>query len=180
MNRSLRVFVCLCLCLAGLGAGELGSADEYEIKAAMLLNLTRFVEWPASKLGDHSAPFVIGIVGHDPFGRDLDKLLGGKNVAGHPIVVQRLSASQHLEGCHILFVGRGERRKLDELSPSLARTSVLTVGDGDRFAASGSVVGLVVRDNRVQIEVNLAAAQRHGLVISSRLLRLVTVVKDGD
>ncbi len=180
MNRSLRAFVAFCLCLAGLHAGELGSADEYEIKAAMLLNLTRFVEWPGPKLGDHSAPFVIGIVGHDPFGRDLDKLLGGKTVSGHPIVIQRLSSTQHLESCHLLFVSRGERKKLEEATPALAKASVLTVGDGDKFAASGSVVGLVVRDNRVQIEVNLTAAQRHGLVISSRLLRLVTVVKDGD
>lgn len=179
MNRSLRAIISLLILLTAASAAELGSADEYEIKAAMLLNLTRFIEWPAAKLGDSAAPFVIGIIGNDPFGRDLDKLLNGKAVNGHPVQIVRMTANQHVESCHILFVSRGERKRFEEMAATLARASVLTVGDGDRFTSGGSVVGFVIRDNRVQIEVNLGAAQRHGLVVSSRLLRLATVVKDG-
>jgi hypothetical protein len=168
------------LCLPSMQAADLGSADEYEIKAAMILNLTRFVEWPAARMGDGNAPFVIGILGHDPFGKDLDKQLAGRSVGGHPVVIQRLVNGVHAETCHILFVTRGERRKLDEIAPVLAKASVLTVGDGDKFASSGSVFGLVLRESRVQLEVNLSAAQRNGLVVSSRLLKLATVIKEGS
>jgi len=179
LKRWLQVLLSVLPCLSLLQAGDAGSPDEYEIKAAMLLNLTRFVEWPAAKMGAGSAPFVIGILGHDPFGRDLDKLLAGKTVAGHPVVIERLSSAGHPEACHVLFITRGERKKLDEMGADLARSSVLTVGDGEKFAAAGSVVGLVLRENRVQLEVNISAAQHSGLVISSRLLKLATVVKDG-
>lgn len=180
MNRLPRALLILSLSLPLSQGGDQSTADEYEIKAAMLVNLTKFVEWPAAKLGDAGSPFVIGVLGHDPFGHDLDKQLAGKSVAGHPVVIQRLTAGGKPETCHILFVTRAERRKFEELGTVLSRSSVLTVGDGDRFASSGSVFGLVLRGDRVQLEVNLSAAQRNGLVISSRLLKLATVIKEGS
>lgn len=158
----------------------MSSADEYEIKAAMLLNLALFVEWSPSKLGPRNSPFVIGIVGRDPFGQDLEKVIGNKTVAGHPVVVERLGNGGKADACHILFIARSERKRMSEISNSLTQKPVLTIGDGDRFAASGSIFGLVIRDNRVQLEVNIGAAQRNGFAISSRLLRIATVVRDGS
>lgn len=92
MNRLPQALLILALGLPLSQAGDQSTADEYEIKAAMLVNLTKFVEWPAAKLGDAGSPFVIGVLGHDPFGHDLDKQLAGKSVAGHPVVIQRLTA----------------------------------------------------------------------------------------
>ncbi len=93
MTRRLEALLVLSLCLTLLQAEDHGGADEYEIKAAMLLNLTKFVQWPAAKLGDASGPFVIGVLGRDPFGRDLDQQVAGKTVNGHPVVVQRLNVT---------------------------------------------------------------------------------------
>lgn len=179
MNRAVRATLWLWLCLFATTAKGLESADEYEIKAAMLLNLTHFVEWPAAKLGAPGTPFVIGIVGSDPFGKDIDKVIVGKTVSGHAIAIQRFRNAPHAECCHILFITQSERRNVSDIITLLGRAPVLTVGDGEKFAAAGATVGFVLRDNRVQIEVNLESAQRHGLTFSSRLLRLVTVVKDG-
>ncbi len=50
MTRRLEALLVLSLCLTLLQAEDHGGADEYEIKAAMLLNLTKFVQWPAAKL----------------------------------------------------------------------------------------------------------------------------------
>jgi hypothetical protein len=179
LHRGIRVIVGLILITALVRAADIRSADEYEIKAAMLVNLGHFVEWPASKLGASDMPFVIGIVGRGPFGRDLDQRLAGKTIAGHPISIQHLSSSQRLDACHILFISQSESKKLDDISAAVMHAAVLTVGDKENMASAGSVVGFVVRDDRVQLEINLAAAQRQGLVISSRLLRIATVVKDG-
>lgn len=179
MSRAVRASLWLGLYLFCVTAKDAESADEYEIKAAMLLNITHFVEWPAAKLGETGAPFVIGIVGSDPFGKDIDKVVAGKNVSGHAIVIQRFRNAPHAECCQLLFIAQSERRNLTEITDLLGHAPVLTVGDGEKFASSGATVGFVLRNNRVQIEVNLESAQRHGLTVSSRLLRLVTVVKDG-
>jgi hypothetical protein len=49
---------------------------------------------------------------------------------------------------------------------------VLTVGDAPDFLARGGVVEFVREGNRVRFDVNIGEAQRAGLVVSSRLLRV--------
>ncbi|HET6899288.1 MAG TPA: YfiR family protein, partial [Vicinamibacteria bacterium] len=48
------------------------SPTEYEVKAAFLYNFARFVEWPPDTFHDGETPFVIAVLGHDPFGSVLD------------------------------------------------------------------------------------------------------------
>jgi len=55
---------------------------------------------------------------------------------------------------------------------------MLTVGEGDDFPAAGGVIGLVIEDNKVRFDVNLEAAERAGLKISSKLLKLARNVRE--
>ena len=56
---------------------------------------------------------------------------------------------------------------------------VLTVGDGDGFARGGGMIGLFVEDGRMRFAINPNAAQRAGLRLSSQLLKLARIVKEG-
>jgi hypothetical protein len=56
--------------------------------------------------------------------------------------------------------------------------SVLVVGESEGFARAGGVIGFTVEGGTVGFEVNRAAAERAGLTISSRLLKLSRVVGD--
>jgi len=67
------------------------SPTEFEVKAAFLYNFARFVEWPAETGHDPGTPFVIAILGHDPFGAVLDETVAGKTVGGRPIEVRRVA-----------------------------------------------------------------------------------------
>ncbi len=44
--------------------------SEYQVKAVFLFNFGQFVEWPKDAFDTPQAPFVIGILGDDPFGQD--------------------------------------------------------------------------------------------------------------
>ena len=44
------------------------SSLEYEVKAAFLLNFTKFIDWPAPETPGPDSPFTICILGDDPFG----------------------------------------------------------------------------------------------------------------
>jgi hypothetical protein len=164
---------------AGAAAGQSGSFGEYEVKSAMLYHLTKFVEWPGPKGGDGASPFQVCVFDSDPFGRELDKALAGKAVGAHPVTVRRLGGDPSAEGCHVLLVARADWRRFRDLIPALAKAGVLTVADGEHLAGSGAVIGLAMRDERVQLEINMTAAQRSGLTISSKLLRIADVVKEG-
>src|ERR1700681_3665474 len=53
------------------------TSNEYQVKAAFLYNFAKFVDWPAEAFGSSGAPFVIGVVGDDPFGGALDQAING-------------------------------------------------------------------------------------------------------
>lgn len=153
-------------------------ASEYEVKAAFLYNFARFVEWPPDAIGPAPAPFVIGVLGADPFGDTLDRTMAGKAVGGHPVQVRRLDDPEAARQVHILFVSSSERDRLRTIVKSAGR-STLIVGETSDFARSGGMIGFRVDDRRVRFEINPARAEEAHLKVSSQLLKLATIVR-GD
>ncbi len=149
---------------------------EYQIKAAFLYNFAKFVEWPADAFPDPHAPIVVGIVGEDPFGSVLDKIVLGKSVNGRELLIKRFKPGPDLRNCHILFISSSEKKHLAPILESLQGSSVLTVGETDRFVQSGGVVNFILEENKVRFEINSDAAGRARLKISSKLLALARIV----
>lgn len=157
--------------------GAVDSAGEYEIKAAIYVNVLRLVDWPAGKYGDASMPLVIGVAGSDEMARALDEVAQSKMAAGRRIVVRRLSGISGIEDCGSVFLGGGDRKRIEAALQAVGKAPVLTVGESDGFISLGGMIDLQVRDNRVQIVVDLEAAQNAGLSISSRLLKIAVLKK---
>jgi hypothetical protein len=133
-----------------------------------------FVDWPEDAA---EAPVCIGVLGHDPFGRLLDRMLEGKSVGHRPFEARRLKAGADLRHCQIVFISASEQRRLRSILEGVHGAPVLTVGDTPGFCESGGMVNLAVADNRVRLQVNLEAATKAGLMVSSRLLSLATIVR---
>jgi hypothetical protein len=145
---------------------------EYQVKAAFLYNFAKFVEWPADAPGES---FCIGILGSDPFGPLIDQTLAGKTLGGRAVVVHRFSRPEDAFACQIVFLAS----PATSLKPALKRfenRAVLTVGDAPAFCQSGGIVGFEIVDQRIRFAVNLEAADRAQLKLSSKLLSLATKV----
>jgi YfiR/HmsC-like len=155
------------------------SYSEYEVKAAMLYNLAKFVKWPAHQATRGSGAIAVGVFGSDPFGPLLEQMLRDRTVHGKPILLRRSDSLAELEECQILFIGRAERRQIPMVLRQVRPFSVLTVGETEGFARFGGMVAFKVEDNRLRLQVNLVAAERAGIKISSKLLKLATVVRSG-
>ena len=97
-NRSVPRFSRAWLMLVGLlglvphvnAADAADVSKEYQIKAAFVYNFTKFVEWPATRFAETDSPIVIGVLGENPFGGELDKMVQGRKVHGRAIVVRRV------------------------------------------------------------------------------------------
>lgn len=162
-----------------LGWGEAsGRPSEHEVKAAFLYKFARYVEWPTGSFADDQAPIVIGVVGRDPFGPILDRIVAGKVVQGRSVEIERIDSIGKLKTCHILFFGSSEKLRLGQYFEALDRASVLTVSELEWFARSGGMIHLKIDKERIGFEVNVDNAGRAGLKISSRLLKLATIVED--
>lgn len=149
---------------------------EWEVKAAFLFNFAKFIDWPASKLPP-SGPLVIGILGEDPFGADLEKTIGGKNVLGHPIETKRFASPHEARGAHIVFISESERRRLSQILKTLSGHSVLTVAQLDNFCELGGMINFRLAGNKVRFEIDQDTAEKEGLKISSKLLSVAIVKK---
>ena len=172
---SLRVFI-VALVVSILGFTSIvramapDSVPEYEVKAAMIYNFALFVEWP--KEVSPSSPIVVGVLGDDPFGPILENTFRGKTAQGRGIQIRRFASQEELQPCEILFVSQSERKRMSEITDAIGRNSVLTIGDMKDFTELGGVIGFKIEDKQIRFEINLEAAQRAGLKISYKLLRL--------
>jgi hypothetical protein len=162
--------------LASRGAGGGGSQSEYAVKAAFLLNFAKFIEWPPSAFASAGAPIVIGVLGSDPFGPQLEAILEGKTVEGRRLQSKRVNSASAAEGIHMLFVPASSVSRMGELA-SLRGKPVLLVGESPGFAQKHGHIGFYMEKGRIAFEVHVSRAKTTGANISSRLLQLARIVQ---
>lgn len=172
------VFVLLCVILASVPSTyAFCSPNEYELKAAFLLNFASYVEWPSHVAADAGGTFVIGIFGDDPFGPLLDQTVAGKTINGRRVEIRRFSSIRDLRPCHVLFISSSEDGRTGRILNAIKDWHALTVGETEGFARNGGCIGFFLEDKKVRFEINPDEAHRNGLKISSKLLKLARVVK---
>jgi hypothetical protein len=150
--------------------------SPYQVKAAFIYNFLKFVEWPPQSFPTTDTPYVVGVLGKDPFGSVLDDTMRDKTVNGRKIHVIRVT-EQNMHQCHLLFVSSSERRRYKEIFSRLKSAPVLLVGETDDFAESGGAIGFFIEQNKVRFEINPEAAKRSNLHIHSTLLNLARIVR---
>ncbi len=177
-----RALFCLAVpLLPALGASKENAAAprEYQVKAAFLYNFARFVEWPAAAFASPQEPLTICVFGDDPFGSDLSDAVKGKTAGAREILIRRTKHSAAAGGCQMAFIGSVEKKYFRPLLDNLTAAASLTVGDSAGFTQAGGVINLVLEGASVRFEINVDAAERAHLTISSALLGLAKIVRDG-
>jgi len=151
-------------------------AHEYQIKAVFLFNFAQFVEWPPEAFSGPSEPFVIGVLGDDPFGPYLDETVRGEKVNNRPISVVRFARVEDMKTCHILYISHSEAGRLPDILSAIKGRSILTVSDVEASGRLGGMIRFVTENNKVRLRIDNEAAKSAGLKISSKLLRPSQVV----
>jgi hypothetical protein len=151
---------------------------EYQAKAAFLLNFTKFINWPPKSFATSDAPFVVGVLGDNPFGTLLAETLRGESVKGRKVELRYFpSIVQNFESSHLLFISRSETAKFRTIFRELRGQPVLVVGESEGFVQSGGMINFVAAQDGVGFEINTEAAERVGFTISSKLLDLPKAAK---
>lgn len=169
---------------------------EYQIKAAYLLNLIRFVNWPVAD-SDIEQRTNICLLGKNPFGRHLERL---NNLRANEKIIQVSYHDNHRDGhliddyehhkvghseshtdlsqCEIIFISSDntDQKMLLDMANTVAQQA-LTVGEAEDFIDQGGLVALVVNYNRIELNINLSEAKRSGFEISGNLLEITQKVK---
>lgn len=180
-RRRVGWWACGLLCAAGSLASA-GPASQNaraerpsreEVEAAYLYNFGKFVRWPgASQRG----PLVICVAARDLFAGALRPLVAGEQINQRALQVRKLENPDEVAGCSILFVGSGDPARIDGLLKAAADKPILTVGDAPDFLVRGGTIQFVLMEDHVRFSVNLSAADRCGLSLSSELLKVAVSV----
>ena len=148
------------------------------VQAVYLYSLGRYVEWPKAAFAEASSPFVIGIVGEDPFEGSLEGIAARKTIQGRKIEIRRFnSLKAYDQACQILFVSHSV--PADQQAAVIEKTKgkpVLVVGATPGYAKRGAVANFVAEGDRISIEINVDAARRSQLRMDAKLLSLAKLV----
>jgi len=153
------------------------SRREYKVKAAYIYNFAQFVEWPDSAFASPDAPFVVVVVGKNPFEDLLELAVGGKTIGNRRAVVQHIDSIDQLGACQILFIPATDDESLAEIVRRVRTRPVLTIGENDDLCILGGCFRLFTEEGRLRFEINREVAENAGLKISSKLLKLARIFR---
>lgn len=142
------------------------------------MNFAALTEWPSESFGDPKDPIVICHVGGSQTNSLLDTAYSGRMVERRSIDFRHLTSIERVSGCHIVFITAERGEQARELVTAVAGKSILTIGETEDFARSGGVIGFYNEGSKIRFEINLGAAERARLRISSRLLQLARLVSN--
>jgi hypothetical protein len=176
-QRLLFLTVAACVFAASPSAPAADRSLEYAVKATFLYKFAPFVDWPSYAFGDAEAPFVVCIVGTDPFGEATERTLEGQRIGTHPLVLRRLAAAEARSGCHVMFVVGSPAQAVAQALDAVRGTPTLTVTDAP---GAPGIIRFVMIEGRVNFDIDASAAAANHLTISSKLLALAHTVSGGE
>ena len=155
--------------------------DAYTMKAVFLERFTRFVEWPPQvAINDKLQPFIIAVIGKNPFGTKLDTIYSTRKIRDKKVKIIYISNVNEIKGCHLLFVSKSEKNEFYKIISLTRDKPILTIGDAKGFAENGGLINFYTHDNLIRFEVNEKAVRESGLSMSYLLLKAARIVKSGE
>lgn len=151
--------------------------SEYELKAVMITIFPTYLQWPEGpRVNDKSKPFVIGVIGENPFKGWLKKLCTEKKILNKEATVRYLAAAEEIGGCDLLFVAKSVELDLPKILAAVKNKPILTVGDTPGFAHKGVHINFYIEKGATRFEVNVRALFDANFSPNFRLLKLARVV----
>jgi hypothetical protein len=156
------------LLVSPLHARESRTTSDAQLRAAIILNIIRFVDFGGV---DATEPLLL-CVSRSSAAAPAIAALDGRRVGARPVAHRDLDATD-ASSCDVAYLGVGNTAAI----PRVRRPGMLVIGDGSDFIGAGGTVGLVGAGSRLRFEANTRAAHDAGIKLSSRLLRLAARVR---
>lgn len=167
------IFINLVLILVGFSSNAQTQAQEYDLKAACIYNITKFIYWEPTSNGDE---FIIGIIGSSPIYEPLVELVKTKTVNNKRIVVKQFTKAEEINNCDMLFIPKNTTISLDEILDRAMSKKILTISEKEGYAQQGTTINFINDNDRLKFEVNIKTLDSLGLKASSQFLKLTIII----
>lgn len=150
-------------------------APEYQIKAAFIYNFANFIRWPDAAFASKETPFIVCVLGHDPFNSSLSVALREATMQGREMRLEYPKSATAAKKCHILFLSKKEKARFASTIENVKTLPVLTVSESDDFIAQGGAINFYEKNDKIKLEISRCALQAAGLKADPRLLNLAKI-----
>lgn len=171
--RAMLLLAALLLPLLGPSRPAFGSEAAVsgdQLCALIVQRLVKYVSWPAGAVPGESAPFLLAAT-------DAREIRPYFSDPATPFGV--LLSQWPVTSCHILLLNGTAAREAAAIVGRVEDRPILTVGYKLETPPPGLIVNIVEVNGRLKLQIDMQAARRAGLVISSRLLQLAQVHDGG-
>jgi hypothetical protein len=177
--RHLKIFIFLIfgLHLTVWPAAAMAESTEAELKAAFIFSFAKYVEWPADAFSANPGGLSLCLLGGSNQLFVALRELDGKAIKGRSLQVRVSAHGDNLKSCQMLVMADSEAEYFAGVLRRLDGVPVLTVNGSDSFLDAGGIIGLFAEGKKIRFDINLAAARRNNLVLSSNLLKLAHTVR---
>ncbi len=172
----LLLFVLLGICATNLMAQSKMKHDPAKIKALLIKEILRQIEWPVEVgLNDLSKPFILSVLGNHPFENFLGANYNGKKIKDKLVQVRYIKKVEDIGTTHMLFIEELGRKDLQRVLDYVKDLPILTMGNTEDYAKRGVHVNLL-EENKIKMEVNETVARQSGLVFTPNLLKNARII----
>jgi len=153
--------------------------SEYGVKAVMLKQIAKLIEWPErSGISDKTKPFIIAVIGRNPFGGNLKNIYESQKqkIKEKQVEIRYISKNEDIDGCHLLFVTRSMKKKLKDIIAYTKGKPILLIADSSGFARAGVHINFFFQEKSTRFRVNHQALEDAGLFPSYHLLKHAIII----
>lgn len=168
-KSSLLIFIASLLTLGStIHSGAARQVDEVSLKAAVVMGILRFTQWPA--LAEDS-PLTLCASSHSQVAQKLLSSDNALHVRQRPLQVQLLD-NLNLPDCHIILFSKQDHHPVLKGRASQSLTICDQCSEPDLAA-----IKLLRRRNKIGFDINLVQSSQNGVEFSSALLELANKVE---
>ena len=161
----------LLLCSAAQAEASLTKKDK--LKAAYLLNFTRFIEWPNNTPETPPAPIRICVEDSPEFLLFFNQMSENRN-SGPLQQTVKAYLSNTVGGCELLYVKESSKNNFEKMKASLTENTVI-VSDSDKVSFPGTAITFYEQNKNLRFEIDLQQLNAANVSASSELLKLARI-----
>jgi len=150
-------------------------AQEYDLKAAYIYNITKFIYWETPMPGNE---FIIGVLGSSPIYEPLIAVVKSKTVNDKKIIIRQYANVEEINHCNILFIPENSTLSLGEILNKAASEKILTISEKEGYGKRGTAINFITINDKLKFEVNIKTLEALGLKASAQFLKLTIIIND--
>lgn len=174
MKKITLILISLLIFTSGFVVLDTDVDTNSKFKAVFIYNFTKYIEWPETY---RDGSFVIGVYGESPLYKELTKMAQTKKVANQSITIVKFSTLNDLKKSHILYISKDKNSDIPLVLKKIKSNSTLTITEEEGLIERGAGINFIVKNNRLEFELNKKNIQKNKLKLNSNLEALAISIK---